>query len=77
MTALEHSHGCKKTNARAECRAAYLQLTGEVTLRREAVTRTNHPRTDERTDMLNDLHSELAMARDLVELFFNLFFHAE
>jgi hypothetical protein len=77
MAALEHSHGRKKANARAECRAAYLQLTGEISLRRKAVTRTNHPRTDERTDMLDDLHGELAMARDLVELFFNLFFHAE
>jgi len=76
VAALENPHGGKKSNTGAEAGAADLKLTSEIAFGRETVARPNLARADERANVLDDVHSELAMSGDLVELLFCLFFHA-
>jgi hypothetical protein len=76
MAALEHAHGREKTDARAQTGAADLQFAGELALGRKTVARMHLPTADEGANVLNNLHGERAVARDLVLWLFNLFFHA-
>jgi len=76
VTALEDTHGGKESDAGAEAGAADLELTGEIAFGGEAVAGPNLARADESANVLNDVHGELAVSRDLVELLFCLFFHS-
>jgi len=77
MAALENTHCREKTNARTKTGAADLELARQFTLRRKAVARMHLAAADERANVLNDLHGELAMTRGLVVYLFDFFFHAE
>jgi hypothetical protein len=66
VAAFEHAHRREETNARAKARAAYLKFAGQFTLRGEAVAGMNLTAADERANVFDDLHGELAVARGLV-----------
>jgi len=76
VAALENTHGGEKADAGAEAGAADLELAGQLTLRGETVAGMNLTAADERANVLDDLHGELAMASGLVVWLFDLFFHA-
>jgi short subunit dehydrogenase-like uncharacterized protein len=76
VAAFEDAHGREEANACAKAGAADLELTGEFALRRQPIAGVDLTAADEGANMLNDLHGELAVARDLVVKLFDVFFHS-
>jgi hypothetical protein len=66
VAALENTHCREKTDTGAKTGTADLELTSQFTLGRQAVARMNLAAADERANVLDDLHGELAMASGLV-----------
>jgi hypothetical protein len=77
VAAFEDSHCGEEADAGAEAGAADLELAGELAFGRETIAGVNLAFADEGSDVLDDLHGELAVAGYLVKLLFDLFFHAE
>ena len=66
VAALENTHCGEKTNASTKAGTADFELAGQLTLRGEPVAEMNLTAADERANVLDDLHGELAMAGGLV-----------
>jgi hypothetical protein len=77
MAAFKNTHCGEKADAGTEAGAADLKLTGKLAFGRKTVAGVNLTAANERANVLDDLHGELTVARDLVVKLFNLFFHAE
>ncbi len=78
VAALEDAHGGEEADAGTEAGAADLEFACQFALGWEAVARLYLAFSDERANVFDDLHGELAVGGCVVmDLFADLFFHAE